>query len=54
MKKLILICFIIIAATVTAQKAVTVCGDYTYVVPESVSLEQAKQIAKEIEDKGGL
>ena len=47
MKKLIFICLLIITATATAQKAVTVCGDYTYVVPENVSLEQAKQIALE-------
>lgn len=47
MKRLILICFIVYATAVTAEKVVTVCGDYSYVVPENVSLEQAKQIAIE-------
>ena len=47
MKRLILIFFIAHAAAVTAERVVTVCGHYTYVVPENISLEQAKQIAIE-------
>lgn len=47
MKRKLLILFIMYTATVTAQKTVTACGDYTYVVPEHISLEVAKQIAIE-------
>jgi len=31
----------------SAQKTATICGEYTYVAPENVSLEQAKQTALE-------
>ena len=31
----------------TAQRAVKICGEYTYYAPENVSLEQAKKIALE-------
>ena len=33
--------------TISAQKAVKLCGEYTYSVPANVSLEQAKQTALE-------
>ena len=47
MKKELLVLFIMYTAIVTAQKTVTACGDYTYVVPEQISLEVARQIAIE-------
>ncbi|MDR1595101.1 MAG: DUF4384 domain-containing protein [Prevotellaceae bacterium] len=42
---LILLVWVIFPAVTFAQKTVTVCGEYTYIVPENVTQEQAKQTA---------
>lgn len=47
MKKQIFLLLIMCSTTMTAQKTVTACGEYTYIVPENISLEVAKQIAME-------
>lgn len=47
MRTIILILFLAFCTTASAQKAVTVSGEYTYHPPENVSLEQAKRTAVE-------
>jgi len=39
--------FIIFSINLYAQKPVKICGEYTYIVPENVSYEEAKNIAVE-------
>lgn len=41
-------------ATVSAQKPVTVCGEYTYYAPDNVTASQAKQIALQRARVAGL
>ena len=36
-----------VSATLSAQKTVRICGEYTYYAPENVTLEQARRIALE-------
>lgn len=47
MRTVVLILFLILCTAASAQKTVTVCGEYVYHPPENVSLEQAKRIAVE-------
>ena len=45
-----LLCIILLFICITnlsAQKAERICGEYTYIAPENVSLEQARQVALE-------
>ena len=47
-KKIILIQVVLFfVATLSAQRPVKICGEYTYHAPENVSLEQARRIALE-------
>jgi len=47
MRDILILTALVLAISVCAAPVKTICGDYTYVVPDNVSREEAKRIAAE-------